>query len=298
MLHSPTPISFALLALALISASPATRAAAAEEPELVPYSIIEAQNQLDVFKSTYKNKKSPQEDATNSLTGLVDAYLYFASKSDEATKSEIKMKAAIVKMVARGLFPKKRALVNVECARALGKMADKGGAKPLLKWMDDTVLDMKGPNSGWVEYGFRSMAWIGATDRTTLDFVRSFATGKHLDANVASQALMAMYEWRVLPAKTRKEFFVKVLQYMGGLYSLKRGNDPKKKGAAETKYNTIKENGLRVLQALSGSAERFADPVGATKWYKANKKKKWADYENPRFVKKEKPSKTEKKPEK
>jgi hypothetical protein len=294
MLH---PLRTTLLTLVFLTASHFTNVVRAEEAELVPYSVIEAQNLLDNFKATYKNKKSPEEDAINSLTGLVDAYRYLESKGDERTKDEGKMMASIVKMVAKGLFPKKRARVNVECARALGKMGDKGGAKPLLKWLEDTVLDMKAPNSGWVEYGFRSMAWVGATDRGTLDFVRSFATGKHLDINVAAQALMAMTEWKRLPAKTRKEYFVKVQQYMGGLFSLMRGSDAKKKGAAETKYNTIKENGLKALNALSGTETPFKDPDEAFKWSKKNKKMKWKDYENPRFLKKEKPSKTEKKPE-
>ena len=282
----------ALLALSVaVLATPRARA----EEELIAYSVVEAQSLLDNFKATYKSSKSPEEDAINSLTGLVDAYRYLNSKGEEATKDEQKMKKAIIKMVAKGLNARNRPRVNVECARALGKMGDEQGAKPLLKWMDGTVLDMKSPNAGWVEYGFRSMAWIGSSDRGTLDFVRSYATGKHVDITVASHALMAMEQWKSLPGKTRKEYFIKVQQYMGGLWSLKNGSDAKKRGEAEQKYNTIKDNGLKVLHQLSGNDKPFADPNEAFLWLKENKKKKWTEYVGPKFRKKAAP-KTDAKP--
>ena len=234
------------------------------------------------------------------LVGLKDAYLYLNSKGDEATKEETKLKSSIVNLVAKGLKARKRPRVNVECARALGAMGDRGAAKPLLKWMEDTVLDSKSPNSDWVEYGFRSMAWVGGTKGKTLDFVRSQATGKHPDTNVASQGLMAMIEWRALPGKTRKEWFNKVNQYLGGLSSLMRGTDQKKKGEAEAKYNTVKDNGLKALTALAGIDTPFADPEAALKWWNGGaKKKKWEEYVGPRSRKKAAPAKPEdtKKPE-
>jgi hypothetical protein len=285
---------FALSALALLLGAFLNGPVFAQEKpkeELVPYSVEEADNLMANFKALYRNKKTPQEDAINALTGLVDAYRYFDSKGEEATKDEEKAKRTIVKWVCRGLSARDRPRVNVECARALGRMGDEDGARPLLKWMDNTVLDAKAPNSGWVEYGFLSMAWIGSTDGNTLDFVRSYATGKHVDINVASQALKAVGEWRELPGKERKEFFNKIQQYMGGLYSLMRGSDAKKRGDAEQKYNSIKDNGLKTLHRLSGEAQPFADPDAAFEWYKDNKKRRWDDYVGPKFRKPE-PKKT------
>jgi hypothetical protein len=285
--------AIALLALPFLVPIAILPAASAQQEELVPYSIVEAENLMANFKALYKNKKTPEEDAVNALTGLVDAYRYFKSKGEEATKDEQKAMEDIVKYVSRGLSARNRPRVNVECARALGTMGDEEGAKPLLKWMDRVVLDAKAPNSGWVEYGFRSMAWIGATDAATMDFVRSYATGKHNDINVAAQALMATYEWRDLPGKERKESFNKIQQYLGGLHSLMRGTDVKKRGEAEQKYNTVKDNGLKALHLLSGETEAFADPDVAFQWWKENKKRRWDDYVGPRFRKKE----AEKKPE-
>ncbi|MHC4848584.1 MAG: hypothetical protein ACYTEG_09035 [Planctomycetota bacterium] len=290
-------VAFLLVPTLLLSlAGPA----AAQEEELVPYSLVEAQDLLANFKALYNKKKTPEEDAVNALTGLVDAYRYFKSKGEEATKDEKKMMASIVKMVSKGLSARNRPRVNVMCARALGTMADTGGAKALLKWMDKTVLDAKAPNSGWVEYGFRSMAWIGATDGATLDFVLTYATGKHSDTNVQAQALMACYEWRMLPGKDRKEFFKKIQQSLGGTHSLMRGNDAKKRGNAEQKYNTIKDNGLKALHLLSGEEKAFADPEAAFKWWKDAKKRKWEDYENlklkPKKVEESKEEKPAEKP--
>jgi len=285
---------YAIAILALPLLIPCARA---QQEELVPYSIVEAENLMANFKALYKNKKTPEEDAVNALTGLVDAYRYFKSKGDQASKDEEKAMAEIVNYVSRGLSARNRPRVNVECARALGTMGDEEGAKPLLKWMDRVVLDAKAPNSGWVEYGFRSMAWIGATDGATLDFVRSYATGKHNDINVAAQALMATYEWRSLPGKERKEFFNKIQQYLGGLHSLMRGSDPKKKGEAEQKYNSVKDNGLKALHLLSGEPQAFKDPEEAFLWWKDNKKRRWDDYVGPRFRKPETEKKEEPKPE-
>ncbi|MEM8883601.1 MAG: hypothetical protein AAGD14_06025 [Planctomycetota bacterium] len=277
-----TAIGFALIATLLASPK-----ALAQEGELIKYSVVEIENLLANFKATYKNKKAPEEDVDDVLTGLTDAYKYLASKEPEdLTKEEEKAQKAIVSMVAKGLKARKRARVNVQCAIALGKMGDKAGAKPLLKWLDGTVFDMKNPNSGWVEYGMQSLAWIGPTDSKSLDFLRSYATGKHNDTNVAAQCLMATFEWRMMPGKSRKEMFNKIQQYMGGLYSQMRGSDAKKRGEAEQKYNTIKENGLKALHLLSGNDKPFADPDEAFAWWKDNKKGKWPDYENPRFKKK------------
>ena len=256
-----------------------------QQEELVPYSIAEAESLMDNFKSLYRSRKTPEEDAINVLRGLVDAYRYFDSKGEEASKDEEKAKRYIIKLVSRGLTARDRPRVNVECARALGTMGDEEGARPLMKWMDNVVLDAKAPNSQWVEYGFLSMAWIGDDDANTLDFVRGYATGKHLDINVASQAMRASFEWRALSGKERKEFFKKIYQYMGGLYSLMRGSDAKKRGDAEQKYNAIKDNGLKALWLLSGREKPFANPDEAFEWWKDAKKERWEDYVGPKFRK-------------
>jgi hypothetical protein len=281
-------ITIAALALATLLMLPAATVRAQdkapEKKELVKYSEVEINDLLANFKATYKNAKVPEEDAQNVLVGLKDAYLYLASKGEEVTKEELKLKDEIVSAVSKGLFARKRARVNVECARALGIMGDEEAAKPLLKWMEDTVLDAKSPNADWVEYGFRSLAWVGSKKAKTLEFVRAYACGKHVDTNGASQALMAMVEWRDVPAKARKDWFNKVNQYLGGLYSLMRGTDQKKKGEAEAKYNTVKDNGLKALTALAGIDTPFADPDAATKWWNEGaKKSKWEDYIGPRF---------------
>jgi len=283
-------ITLKILTLTVLVLVPGSTVWAQEKnKELIKYSIVEINDLLANFKATYKSSKVPEEDAQNVLTGLKDAYLYLASKGDEATKEEIKAKRQIIKLVSKGLFARKRPRVNVECARALGTMGDPDAAKPLLKWMEDVVLDVKAPNSDWVEYGFRSMAWVGGSKSKTLDFVRAYATGKHVDVTVASQALMAMAQWRNLPGKTRKEWFNKVNQYMGGLYSLMRGTDQKKKGDAEQKFNSVKDNGLKTLTLLAGVDTPFTDPDTATKWWNGGaKKKKWEDYVGPRF--REKPA--------
>ena len=164
-------------------------------------------------------------------------------------------------------------------------MEDKEGAKPLLKWMENVVLDAKSPNPQWVEYGFLSMAppWNHAHGRNTLDLVIKYASGRHLDIGVANQALRAQYEWRELSGKNRKEMFEKTLGYLGGLWSLKNGTDQKKKGAAEKKYNAVKDEGLKALSLLSGHDKPFKNPDDARDWWKVNKKTKWQPYTGVKF---------------
>ena len=281
-----TLISIALLVALLSGLHASAQDNAAPDKALTPYSLVEVGQLLDGFKSTYKKKKVPQEDAINLIEGMKDAYRYFDSKGDEAPKAEIKAKGAIVSLLGKGLFARNRARINVECARALGAMPSKESGKQLLRWMDAVVLDAKAPNSAWVEYGFRSLAWVGGTDNKTLDFVRGYATGKHVEITVAAQALMAMGEWRSLKGSVRREWFNKVNQYLGGLWSAMRGSDAKKKGQAESKYNAVKDNGLKTLTLLSGEATAFGDPDQAMVFWKANKKRKWEDYVGPRFRKK------------
>ena len=248
--------------------------------ELTPYSTVEIDNFLKVFKQSYKNKKAPEDDAVAVLEDLQKAHAYLTDreKKGEASKEEIKAKSSIVKAIALGLKARKRELVTLKCAQVLGAIGDHDGAKPLIRWMDGTVLDAKSANPNFVEAGFLSMARIGGEDNQTLDFVRKHASGKHLDVGVAAQAMRASYEWRGLSGKNRKEFFKKISGWIGGLWSLKNGTDQKKKGGAEKKYNSVKEEGLRALNELSGTDKPFTNPAEALDWWGDNKKKKWEPY--------------------
>ena len=262
--------------------------------DLTPYTLEEIDQFLKVFKQTYKNQKAPQDDAVAVLEDLQKAYEYLQAKvdKDEASPEEVKAQKAIVKAVILGLKARKRPLVTLDCAKALGLMGAKDGGKALMKWMDKTVLDAKSPNPQWVEYGFRSLAWIGGDDRNTLDLVRKYATGKHLDIGVAAQAMRASYEWRSLSGKSRKELFGKILSYVGGLHSGMRGGDPKRRGDFEKRYNTVKDEGLKALWQLAGTEKAFADPPAARAWYKDNKKRKWTEYTGVSFRTKAKPKKS------
>ena len=249
--------------------------------ELTPYTVVEIEQYLSVFKTNYKNKKVPQDDAVSILDNLLNAHKYIASKETkgEASKEQIKTKKKIVKFVALGLKARKRELVTLKCAKVLGEMGDKDGAKPLLRWMDSNVLDSKSANPNFVEAGFMSIARIGGEDKATLDFVLKNASGRgHQDMGVARHALKACYEWRALSGKNRQEFFKKISGWLGGLWSLKNGTDQKKRGGAEKKYNAVKSEGLKALTQLAGSKKTFRNPAEALLWWKDNKKRKWEPY--------------------
>jgi hypothetical protein len=272
-----------LLPVLLILAS---YAVAQEEEELTPYSVVEIESYLKVFKDTYKDRKLPEEDAVAVLEDLRKAYLFLASKGDELEKPEESAKRDIVKYVSRGLKARKRPLVTLECANVLGQIADPDGAKPLLQWMDRVVLDMKSVNTQWVEYGFRSMAAIGSEDSQTIDLVRSYATGKHVDPAVASHAIAAAGNWRQLKGKTRKELFEKILGYVGGLYSNSKGGDPKKRGSFEKKFKAVEEAAMKTLSELAGVDTPFKSPPEAQSWWKDNKRARWEEYVGPLYRKK------------
>ena len=153
--------------------------------------------------------------------------------------------------------------------------------------MDRVVLDMKSVNTQWVEYGFRSMAAVGAEDSQTLDLLRSYATGKHVDPSVASHAIAAVGNWRHLKGKSRKEMFDKILGFVGGLYSNSKGGDPKKRGSFEKKYKAVEEASLKTLSELAGVEKPFKDPTEAQGWWRDNKKAKWEDYVGPPYRAKE-----------
>lgn len=251
------------------------------DDSVVPYSPAEIDNLLKTFKQNYKKSKVP-EDAVAVLEDLKKAYRYLEKKADR-TKDDERLAKSIVQTVAKGLGAK-HTMVQLECSRVLGELGDEDAAKPLARWMEKTVLDMKDPPAQLVEFGFQAMAWVGATDSSTLDMLRSYATGKHQDAAVASHALNACTQWRFIKAKDRKELCEKVIGYVGGLQANMRGGDPKKKASFEQKYNLVKEKGLEAAWALSGAEAKFADGDAATAWWQENKKKvKWEDYVGPRF---------------
>ena len=106
----------------------------ASAQELTPYSLEEIDQLLGVFKKSYKNKKAPEDDPVAVLEDLQKAHQYVSmrEKKNEATKEELKAKTKIVKMIALGLKARKRELVTLKCARVLGVLGDKDGAKPLL----------------------------------------------------------------------------------------------------------------------------------------------------------------------
>lgn len=269
-------LALALLALAALPAR-------AEEEEITPYGVPEIENFLKVFKQTYNNAKQPEEDAIAVLADLRKAYRYLEARGEERTKEEEKAQDKILSTISKGLNARRRELVTLECARVLGEIGAEQGGKALAKWMDRTVLDAKSPNPQWVEYGFLSLAWIGGEDKAAMDLLEDYATGKHVDIGVATQALRAAYEWRALSGKTRKDIFEKVVGYLGGLWSNSRGGDPKKRGTYEKRYKAVSEEGLKALNELSGAEKPFVNPEEALEWWQENKRRRWDDYTGPRF---------------
>ena len=255
--------------------------------ELTPYSVTEVENLLHTFKQTYKNKNQPEEDAVSVLGNMKKAYLYLMRQRGEGdepiTKEEEKAAEKIVDMIAkRGLKVRNRPLVSLECARVLGEIEAEDGAKDLGKWLEG-VLDEKAPLPQHVEYGFLSLAWIGPDHSPSRDLVLKYATtGKHNDIGVASQALRACYEWRELDGKDRKEFFEKILGYLGGLWSSMKGGEAKYRATYEQRYNAVKDHGLRALTELCTDGTKFTDPTAAQEWWNEHKKEKWDDYYGPR----------------
>lgn len=272
------------LLLALLLAAGLTRA---EDKELTAYSLPEIDGLMQSFKQTYKNKKAPEEDAISSIIDLKKAYRYLDSKGEEKTKPEAKAQKDIIALIAKkGLFVKKRPQVALECARVLGEIGDVSASGHMRKWMEK-VLDQKSPNASWVEYGFQSLAWIGAEDSRTIDLMLDYATkGKHQETQVTAYAIKAVAQWRHLDGKTRKTFFNKVNMYVGGLYSNMRGGDANKRAVYEQRYNAVKNDAMATLKELAGDGTAFKNPEEAQKWWNDNKKRKWEDYVGPRFRKK------------
>ncbi len=266
----------------------------------ITFTVEEVNEWLYQFKTLYKDKKAPEEDAISVIENLIKAYEYLDGKGDQENKDEKKTRKKIVDYLAKGLRARKRPQVTTECAKALGLLGDKGGVKPLVRWLETTVLKNKNPNPQFVEAGFTSLAAIGPTDTTSLDFILAISsTGRHPDIGVANQALGAIPQWRSIPAKMRKEMFKKIMLDLTGIYSRSRQSGGQSRTYKE-RYDRVKDNGLRALWRLGGEEQRFANPNEVTPWWNQNKKKKWEDYVGPAFRKKaekaDKADKAEKKP--
>jgi len=275
------PACFLLTALFLLGS-------ALRAEDLTEYSTEEIENFLQSFKSTSKDKKVPEEDANTAVAELVKAFRWLEHKAEkgEGSKDDEKLIKKIVKSIAKGLKLRRRPLVTLECAKALGLMGHKDGAKPLSSWMDRTVLDAKSPNPQWVEYGFMAMAAIGSQDNNSMGLVTKYAGGSHLDDTVTPLAMKAAYHWRELSPKNRKEVFKKILDYLAGRFSTMNGSDQKRKGNAEKEYKSSKRAGLKALKELSGETKGFPDPVEWNKWWRSAKKAKWETYVGVEFRKK------------
>jgi hypothetical protein len=272
-----------LLCLLLLGGGPIL-AQGGDPTPAVSFTDQEIQMFLDTFDQTYKNKDLPQDDTVAALANLKNAYNFLKSKGEQITKDQEKLQKEIVERIAKkGLFARKRPLVNLKCAEILGEIGDQEGAQPLVKYLGD-VLDEKNPNPQAVETAFQSLAWIGPEDNRTLEFVLDYASkGKHPDITVAQHAIRACYQWRKLDGKTRKDFFDKIDMYLQGLYSKAHGGDPKQRGTYEQRYNACQADGLEALHELSTDGSKFEDPEKARAWYNDNKKGKWEDYVGPRF---------------
>jgi hypothetical protein len=279
---------FLVLVLGAAAVAQEGEAPPAEAPKPAPDAVVfteqEILNFIETFESTYKNKDLPQEDAVATLANLKNAYNFLKSKGDARTKEELKLQKDIVALIAKkGLFARKRALVNLHCAQTLGELGDPEGAAPLAKWLEG-ILEEKSPNPQSVEHGFQSLAWIGPQDSTTIELVLDYATkGKHLDSNVAMHAIKACAQWRELDGKTRKDFFDKISMYLQGLHSKWKGGDAKQRGTYEQRYKAVETDGLNALAEFAGDGTRFEDPDKARSWFNDNKRRKWETYIGPRF---------------
>lgn len=270
-----------VLALAVL---PATAQEAAPQQPAITFDLAEIENFLNVFKTTYANAKMPEEDAVSVLENLKKAYRFLDEKGDAASKEELKLKDRIVDTVARGLKAKKRDHVNQECAKALGDMGAKAGAKPLLDWMDKVVLEARSPNPVFLEYGFKALARIGDESQATLDLLVSYGSGRHVDPGVAPEVMKAIPDWRRLSPKNRKELFDRLSQSVSSVYNDKKNPE---------RYEKISDVAMEMLTELAGESQRFADPIAAMKWWGEHRKKEWPEFVGRPFRKKEAEAKKE-----
>ncbi|MDH3591495.1 MAG: hypothetical protein OER88_06435 [Planctomycetota bacterium] len=260
---------------------------AQDKQELTPYSVVETDAFIEAFKRSYNKKGVPEDDANSVLADLKNAYRYFESKGEGKSKDEGKAQQRIVKMITKGLKARKRPRVTLECVRVLGEIGDAAASKDVARWLEK-ALDEKSIIPEWIEYGFKSMAWIGVSDKRSLDLVIKYGTGKHTDESVSGFALAAAYEYKTLKGKTRKDTFKTLAGWMQGTYSSAKGGDPKKRATYEKRYDAAKTNGLKALNELAtyqltDPPTAFKDPHEAMKWFKTMKNKRWPDYVGPRF---------------
>jgi hypothetical protein len=256
----------------------------AAEQRPITFELVEIENLLNVFKASYANPKQPEEDAVSVLENLRKAYGFLDGKGEAATKEELKLKDRIVDTVARGLKVKKRDHVNQECAKTLGEIGAKAGAKPLLDWLEKVVLEARSPNPIFLEYGLQALARIGDESPATLELLVSYGTGRHADPGVVTEVMKAIPNWRKLSPKNRKELFDRLHQYVGAVYADKKNPE---------RFDKIKDTAMDMLTELAGETQKFPDPPAATKWWSENKKKEWSEYVGRPFRKQQAEAKKE-----
>ncbi|MFB3065034.1 MAG: hypothetical protein ACE10D_00840, partial [Planctomycetota bacterium] len=86
----------------------------------ITFTVEEVDQWLYQFKTTYKDKKAPEEDAISVIENLIKAYQYLHGKGDQESKDEKKARKKIVDQLAKGLKARKRPQVTTECAKGLG----------------------------------------------------------------------------------------------------------------------------------------------------------------------------------
>lgn len=245
------------------------------EEALKAYSDEEIVRYLAEFDRTYANQEEPQDDAVAALRNLEAAYLFLEAKGDKRTTGQAGLQEQILDLAIRGLNAPRRQLVNIYCAKALGELREAKGAEPLRKWLEG-VLEEEWPNPQAVKAGFLSLAWIGPTDKPTLDLVLAHATGRHRDPQVADAAIEACCEWRELDGETRKRFFDEICTFLEVLSSNRHP-------PARKQYEAVAKERLRALRELGGAKRRFDSPAQAREWFRGNANTKWEKYLGPRF---------------
>ena len=249
------------------------------------YTDEEIQRHLDTFDGSCENSAIPEAEVVDTLSELEAAYQYLRAHGERLTNEQRNLKDAIVARATKGLAAKaaapppsssrrKRPIVNIHSAKVLGEMGDPKGAAPLLAWLKG-LLGEPFPNPHGVECGFRSLAWIGPSDKETLDLVLAYATGKHGDPSVAAAAIQACYEWRELDGETRKRFFDGICAF---LLNLRVNTDDE---TGRERYNAVETDALQALRELGDGKTRFDGPAQARVWFERNRK--WEKYVGPRF---------------
>lgn len=239
------------------------------EEALRSYTDDEIRRHLDAFDGSVENRQIPEAEVADTASDLQAAFLYLKALG-RLTERQVGFQQEILDRIVKGLTAKKRPIVNIHCARLLGEMGDPKGAAPLLAWVQ-VLLKEPHPNPTAVEYGFRSLAWIGPTDGPARDLVLGCATGEHGDAEVIAAAMRACAEWRELDGETRKEFFDRICTFVEVQAAARDGR--------KERHALVKE-GLEALRKLAVLDARFASPAHAREWFRT--RTTWETYKGRR----------------